>query len=36
MDVMNVVTTNGKDTTIYQLIEETTDVWVIRYYHTKQ
>lgn len=36
MDVMNVVTTNGKNTTIYQLIEETTDVWVIRYYHTKQ
>jgi len=36
MDVMNVVTTNGKDTTIYQLIEETTDVWKIRYYHTKK
>lgn len=36
MDVMNVVTTNGKDTTIYQLVESTTDVWVIRYYHTKQ
>lgn len=36
MDVMNVVATNGKDTKIYQLIEETTDVWWIRYYHTKE
>lgn len=31
---MNVVAVNGKDTVIYQLIESTTDVWVIRYYHT--
>lgn len=33
MDVMNVVATDWKDTTIYQLTETTTDVWWIRYYH---
>lgn len=35
MDIMNVVTTNGKSTIIYQLIENELDTWVIRYYHTK-
>lgn len=33
MDIMNVVTTDWKDTIIYQLSETTTDVWNIRYYH---
>lgn len=35
MDIINVFATNWKSTTIYQLTEETTDVWEIRYYHTK-
>jgi hypothetical protein len=35
MDIMNVVTTNGKNTIIYQLIENELDTWVIRYYHIK-
>ena len=36
MDILNVVTTDGKNTTIYQLVVEanTVDVWVTRYYHT--
>ena len=33
MDVMNVVTTDGRNTIIYQLTEDTTDNWSIRYYH---
>jgi len=33
MDILNVVTTDWKDTIIYQLTETTTDVWTIRYYH---
>lgn len=33
MDLLNVVTTDWKDTIIYQLTETTTDVWDIRYYH---
>jgi hypothetical protein len=33
-DVMTVLTTNGNSTVIYQLIQSTTDVWVIRYYHS--
>lgn len=36
MDVLNVVTTDWRDTIIYQLIESTTDNWVIRYYHRKR
>ena len=33
-DVMTVLATNWNSTVIYQLIEITTDVWKIRYYHT--
>lgn len=42
MDIMSVVTTNWKDTIIYQLIQEDSvewrsyNKWSIRYYHTKQ
>lgn len=33
-DVMTVLATNGNSTVVYQLIQSTTDIWVIRYYHT--
>jgi len=37
MDILNVVTTNGKSTTIYQMASsDGGDTFLIQYYHTKQ